>query len=318
MSRFELSSLLRNENMRTSEIIRRVENKIGDETLQVINEAVVVNLKQLWGYDKPASFEKDQILLTVYKDLFGLSFRDVVNNINIGYQITEHSFKHNVPIVREALSNWANGEIRVGNLAEWKEAASKTRFGNRVADANLWMDSSDYPIVGKSSTSRKSPQWSYKLNGVGRRYMALSNAHGHVLKLWGGYSPKVYDGDFITANKEYIESTFEGGVVLADNHFRSAGRGFKKVKYYTNIARRQLGQKRSRNSEVVEEGTGPLTREEEAFNREHQVARARVESPFGWMKTKFQALHKPWWENEEQLDYLIKYATAILNYKRNI
>ena len=48
MSRFELSSLLRNEKMRRSEIIRRVENKIGDETLQVINEAVVVNLKQLW------------------------------------------------------------------------------------------------------------------------------------------------------------------------------------------------------------------------------------------------------------------------------
>ena len=66
MSRFELSSLLRNENMRRSEIIRRVENKIGDETLQVINEAVVVNLKQLWGYDKPVSFKKVQILLTVY------------------------------------------------------------------------------------------------------------------------------------------------------------------------------------------------------------------------------------------------------------
>ena len=66
MSRFELSSLLRNEKMRRSEIIRRVENKIGDETLQVINEAVVVNLKQLWGYDKPVSFKKVQILLTVY------------------------------------------------------------------------------------------------------------------------------------------------------------------------------------------------------------------------------------------------------------
>ena len=52
--------------MRRSEIIRRVENIIGDETLQVINEAVVVNLKQLWGYDKPVSFKKVQILLTVY------------------------------------------------------------------------------------------------------------------------------------------------------------------------------------------------------------------------------------------------------------
>jgi hypothetical protein len=58
------------------------------------------------------------------------------------------------------------------------------------------MDSSDFPMQRRGKTSRKDPDWSYKLNRPGRRYMFLRDEKGKIRKIWGGYSPKVYDGEF--------------------------------------------------------------------------------------------------------------------------
>ena len=59
------------------------------------------------------------------------------------------------------------------------------------------MDSVDLPKTHGPDRGRKSTAWSYKLNRPGRRFMFVQDLRRRVRKVFGGYSPKVYDGDFL-------------------------------------------------------------------------------------------------------------------------
>ena len=76
-------------------------------------------------------------------------------------------------------------------MTDWKTAASTIEFPKNVA-ADLWMDSSDFPLTGKRSTSRKDDWWSYKLNGPGCRYMFLIDGQGRIRKIWARYFFKYF------------------------------------------------------------------------------------------------------------------------------
>jgi hypothetical protein len=52
------------------------------------------------------------------------------------------------------------------------------------------------------------------------------------------------------------------------------------------------------------------------FNEVHRKARSRVENPFGIIDLKFSSLQKPWSEEEEQLDCVVKLALALYSEKR--
>jgi hypothetical protein len=60
---------------------------------------------------------------------------------------------------------------------------------------NLIMDSTDFRLFGRASALKKNSFWSYKLNRPRQRFQALVDAKGKFQGLWGGYSPKIYDGD---------------------------------------------------------------------------------------------------------------------------
>jgi hypothetical protein len=40
-----------------------------------------------------------------------------------------------------------------------------------------------------------------------------------ILSIWGGVSPKLFDGDFLKLRKNYIDNTFHGEFVIEYNHF---------------------------------------------------------------------------------------------------
>ena len=159
------------------------------------------------------------VLLTLYKNLYGNGFHHIADEIDFHYKLTEHSIRHNIPLVRNVLSGWANGEITLGNLHDWKAAARHGNFGELVQDSNLWIDSSDFKIVNSGYFKPKSAEWSFKENAPAQRYMVVSDAKGKIHKVWGGYSPKLHDGTFLSNNKESIELLLKDGVVLGDNHF---------------------------------------------------------------------------------------------------
>ena len=299
--------------MRRSEVKRQVLEHINENIYVDIEQYVVNSTIQLWGIDQPKTFKKDILLLTLYKDIFGVGYHHVAERIKFEYKITDHSLRHNVSVMRPVLEEWAKGKISVGNVQSWKTAAHNSNFGKLVEDANLFMDSSDFRLQGKVSTSRKSDTWSYKCNSPGSRYMLIQGAATRILKVWGGYSPKIYDGDFLTINRSKIETLFDGGVIVADNHFSKGRKLFKNIKFYTNYKKQQQGKKRKRADPADDDLVANITREQEQFNKQHQSARARVEDPFGWIKRKFKCLGKPWMESQEQLDAMVLFACAVYN-----
>jgi hypothetical protein len=55
------------------------------------------------------------------------------------------------------------------------------------------------------------------------------------------------------------------------------------------------------------------TKEKKKYNSAVRNARARVESLFGELSTKFKALDNPWRESKHQLDYMVAFACGLNN-----
>ena len=56
----------------------------------------------------------------------------------------------------------------------------------------------------------------YKLNNKGRKYLVFRSGDGKIVKIWGGYSPKLYDGHFIELFKDEIEKLTGGMDIIGD------------------------------------------------------------------------------------------------------
>lgn len=295
-----------------------VRKKIGQATLAECTNFVKENENHygsFWGMEMPRQHLADMVLLSFLKDLTGQGYKSIIEDIDFKYKITHKSLKHNVQKVRRTLFDWAINQIQVGNLTEWKQAARTTGLKSRVKYANVWFDSTDFRTQGRSSVSRKSSWWSYKENSPGRRYMLAMNGKGRCLRLWGGYSPKQHDSEFLRGHHQELAEMFDGATVIADNHFSEGKKLFNNITFLTNYAKRSSGKKRKRDEDDEEGEDVALTKDQQAFNKDHQHARARVESPFGWMKQKFASLDRPWAESDtSQLDYLVYIAAGVYNH----
>ena len=143
--------------------------------------------------------------------------------------------------------------------------------------------------------------------------MILRDGKGIIRRIWGGYSPKRHDGTFLSDNKEELDNSLVGGVILADNHFSKGKKLFKNIKFYTNFSMKKSKDKHRFQGEDEDDFEDNIAKAQEKFNKQHQKARARIETPFGWIKTKFDTLQFPWLESEDQLDYLVQISVAIYN-----
>lgn len=142
---------------------------------------------------------------------------------------------------------------------------------------------------------------------VTQRYMALSDAHGHFHMLWGGYSPKVYDSEFLKMQCQFIKEELAGATVLANNHFKWGKSNFNSMKFVMTVTWHQ-------GCQETGESLATLTWEEEMHNRELSLAHARVENGFGHVATTFDALRQPWHEDEEQQTALVWLTIGITNH----
>ena len=160
------------------------------------------------------------------------------------------------------------------------------------------MDSVDFSLEGKRSISKRGPKWSFKKNSPDQRFMFLRDGKGKVIKKWSGYSPKLYDGNWLQANKEWLESELEGGVIVADNHFMWGKKNLKKVRFHSNSPEQRCCQED--DNDFIE---NIQSSKKQSYNRAVRNARARIENLFGQMTTLFQSLAKPWGSKEEQQNY---------------
>ncbi len=50
--------------------------------------------------------------------------------------------------------------------------------------------------------------------------MLLQNGKNQIVKIWGGYTPNMYDGYFLDLKKELFRRRLKGAHVIGDDHFR--------------------------------------------------------------------------------------------------
>jgi hypothetical protein len=121
----------------------------------------------------------------------------------------------------------------------------------------------------------------------------LRDGHGIIRKVWGGYSPKIYDGSLLELNREWFEENLANAGVIADQHFEWGKKDLKSVNFYTSIKHPSQG-KRKRGDRIPK-----LTKKEQRYNNAVHKAGARMEDFFGRIKTMFTSLREPWGERDE-------------------
>ena len=127
--------------------------------------------------------------------------------------------------------------------------------------------------------------------------MMLSDAAGRILGMWGGYSPKRFDGDWLKDHKKWFEDTFDSkDRVVADNHF-SFGRDHIKVPtFYVNY---KSNQKRSGGQADDE-----LPKKRVKYNDAVAHVKARVEESFSSFK-RWKLLGQPFQEDKDEHEHLV-------------
>lgn len=271
------------------------------------------NPPSLWGEFQPRNYVEMNLILTLYKDRTGKSYREVITESDLRtkeFKLNHKTLAHNSQQIREVLSTWGETTCHLGDPQTWKAAMrNMKKLPAKLKDVEhlLYMDSFDVRLQKKSGRSRKSRHWSGKLKYPGRRFMTIRNAKGRIIKAWGGYSPKIMDANFLELKKKWINKRLQRADILADQHFKIGRKMFKKVKFYTKVTT-STEEEESSNDAV----TG-LTKTEISFNDALAQVRGRVEHPYAQIKGYFDAFLRPWAEPIEQLDYLIWIAIGIYN-----
>jgi hypothetical protein len=316
-------------------VIDRVENAIGGNTLASMLAYVKKQDPSLWGEIKPPSFLKHMVALTVYKDMEAIGYTALLAKLSLPYKLNHKSLQHNCQLLRKILGKWGLSTIKLGTKQSWRNAGLRVQVPKVLQKKGrgpyLWIDSSDFPRAKFKGYTKQSPWHSFKINGPGRRYMFVRDGNRKVVKLWGGYTPKLYDGHFVEDHRDEFEEKFSGATLLGDQHFSYGAKFLEEVKIVTP------GGTSGKNAEIPEEaesdeGTpatskavfdfeagkpiGRATKEDSELAKGIKELRARIEGVFGFLKTKFKSLTIPFQESASQQDSLVWYATGVYNMKR--
>lgn len=221
-------------------IYRTIKKEVHKKMRKKTVDALVSHIKKihkkkkinLWGLNKGKGFLEKCIYVALFKECTSKGYTHIKNEISDWAGFSEKTLSHNQKSLRALFTDWGKKQINLESKKEWNQCNSCSEISKEVKDANLLLDSVDFSKEGKKQFSRKDSEWSYKCNSPGQRYMVLQNLNGKILRVWGGYSPKLHDSAWLKMNKEWINDNLKGGVVLADCHFSYARDRWKKVKFY--------------------------------------------------------------------------------------
>ena len=290
------------------EVVAIVERKVGENSFQDMCEFVAPHIKSLYGLRKPRGFVKAVVALVLYHDLKGVGWTQLEVVRGAPIKVAHSSLQHNSKIVRKILNSWALQHITPGSLNDWKRAARHAAFGQHVKDVTLAIDSFDLGIQKQGNNCGKaSPYWSYKLNQPGWRFMLIIDASTEIRCCSAGYSPKVYDGHWMEARRDYLETNFKGGVFVADGHF-TLGQALDDVIIHIPTRQRRTTAAAAEDADIER-----LTAKEGSRNTAIHQARARVETTIHALKQPWKILKEPWAEELNQLSYLVHIACAVHN-----
>lgn len=279
-------------------IKEEISDHIGSDVLEQILIFVSQAKPSLWGEQKPPAFVIEMTGLTIYKDITGTGY----GALNV------KSFNHNAHVIRPYLQQWALQQFVLGTKTDWENEKKLMEENPDLKKVNLWIDSTDFPKAKYEGVSRKGPDWSYKCNRPGLQFTMVESATRRIRKMWGGYSPKIHDGQFVHTKKRYFEKRLANAVIIGDQHYSSGNKTIQRVKFQTPIRKPGAGRKKKDSDEQTPKKE--LTPTQKKYNAQQRHLRSRVESPFGWIKGIWKCLSTPWQENDDQLEAVVYFAAG--------
>ncbi len=284
----------------TTEVKRRVPTTILQE---IINFASTANAP-LWGQIKGRGFIRRYVLLALYKDAFNMGYIHLYNSVAAWLKSSSKTLCHNICCLRLIFKDWATTRVWLGLKEEWDHLAANLKLKGAVMGTNLWMDSFDVRLEGRSTVSCKDPSWSYKCNSPGVCYMALQDAHSKFWALWGGYLPKIHR-DFLKIYTSQLSASVPGAMVMVDCHFEWGKSNINSIKFITPFPQPHGHP----CADAI--GLAHLTAAQVRHNSKVHAACAHVEGGFGCIEAIFDTLHNLWAKGEEQLNTLVWTAVGI-------
>lgn len=286
------------------EVIKKVKQDPYNKMLRYLRHSN----PSLWGEIQEGDYLQQNLVLTLYHDLFGKGYQRVLKDLSPKLTMSHNSLKHNASKIRKVLSDWGGSTVILGTVNEWEAAMrhiAKLPASMKDISALLYQDSSDFKIQHGKGRGKTSEHWSGKEHHPARRFQFIRNARGKLIKVWGGYSPKIEDSVFLDFKRKYIEKHFAGADIVADTHYSVGKKMFEHVKYWTPVAEKRASKQ---EDEVI-----GLSKVQTKRNNDIHKVRARVEHPFAYMKNMFKSFTVPWGEDPVQLDYLVWMAVGIYN-----
>jgi len=290
----------------------KVEHSVSEGVLKKMISYVKDNKLALWRERQPPSFLQHMVVITIYHDLTGIGYSTLEKEVKFPYKISHKSLSHNCQKIRKLLGEWGNSTIKLNNESTWKLASIGITISKRVKEigtgAYLWIDSVDLPINKFKGYITKFPWYSFKLNGPGRRFMLIRNGRRKVVGMWGGYTPKLYDGHWVQDHKKELNEKLAGATIFGDNHFQYGAKYLKNAKILTPNGPERKNpdmfewvqgdegmSKRKRDVYEFDRGESVEreTKEELKWNADIKRLRARVEEIFGYLTNKFVLLAEP-------------------------
>lgn len=293
------------------DIKQKISDRVGSDVLDDVLRFVATKKPSLWGINKPPAFVHELTGLTIYKDMTGTGYQKILSEISFLKTLNSKSFCHNAQVIRPYLQHWALQQIILGTEKDWENEKQLMEEDPSLKEVNLWIDSSDFPKIKYKGMSRKAPDWSYKCNRPGLRFTTIESASRQIRKMWGGYSPKTHDGEFLRMKKRYFEKRLAKAVIIGDQHYSVGEKLFERLKFRTPI--RKPGGGRPKKDTNEPKVTKALSPKQKKYNAQQRHLRSRVESPFGWIKDTFECLSKPWQEDDEQLEAVVYFSAGCFN-----
>jgi hypothetical protein len=244
-------------------------------------------------------------LVTLYKDIHGIGYDALRKHIHPFWDLSNEAIQRNIKYVRTELRRWANQIIEPEDTKDLTRLATQTNRPSPCENVILWVDSSDFRIKGKRSLHKKKKDYAKRLKSPGRRWLTICNVRGQTQWISSSHSPTCYDGDLMIRYAMDIEKLFPDTTIIGDNYFRKASSFFKRITLITPKSR--AGRRKKVNGVLVPR---ELSSEDENINKVISLVRGKVESPDSWVKQKFSALAKPFYEDEDQHDCLVRFALA--------
>jgi hypothetical protein len=262
------------------------------------------------GSKQPASYPEHMLLICLIHDCLGWSFTKIKSQVAFGKPIGNTSIQANIKRVRRVLGEWSRSLIVLGTKRNWDAAMKDVARSHFLSPVRLWLDSSDIDIEKQRGRGRKSEHWSGKNNHPARRYMALVDGDTIVRRVWGGYSPKVYDGHFVELEKDWFDNTFNDVGIVADSHFHSVKRQLRHAKIFAPKP------EQTAYDSNTKQGFSKLTAEQQKQNAAIRTLRARVEQVFSSLSDTMTILKRPWAEDLNELDDVVFMGFAVHNFKK--